>query len=391
MKRLTALLLTAVMLLSLAACGQTSGSDGTQKEDGATVSKDSICSVWVKINPEFELYLDENATIAALVCLNKDAEKAFKGIDVTGAEFEKGFRMLLDAVYEKGFVSDGEMQITWGVSRLTDEAFDDAVIVDGFARATESFSNENNLGLSASMKAMDADRPEKEEEAPQDEPTPPPVEEENPFGPDVEILERDADGHITKTREFDSAGSEVLNTYDTEGRIVAVTTTRTDGSVMEMKRTYRSDGTMKTEEINDYAHNIHELWTYSEDGKSRTADAGTYTKTETFHENGLLASYACQAKSGYDLGDRTYEKYTYDENGQTLTHYIIRTNGAHIKSTYHSENAFTLVVEVNGVVDHTEYWVGNDHIGGIDSGGNPYGITHAEYTGSGSGGTVGVG
>ena len=390
MKKLIALLLAVMMVLSLVACGQTSGS-GAQKEQDFTVPEGSVCAVWVQINPEFELYINESGNITAMNCLNKDAEKAFKGIDVTGADFERGFRLLLDAVYEKGFVSNGEMQITWGVSRLTDEVFDDAVIVDGFARVTESFSNENNLGLSASMKAMNTDRPEAEEKEPQDEPTPPPVEEENPFGPDVEILERDADGHITKTREVDSAGSEVLTTYGTEGRIVAVTTTSADGSVMEMKRTYRSDGTMKTEEINDYAHNIHELWTYSEDGKSRTADAGTYTKTETFHENGLLASYACQAKPGYDLGDRTYEKYTYDENGQTLTHHIIRTNGAHITSTYHSENAFTMVVEVNGKVDHTEYWVGNDHIGGIDSNGNPYGITHAEYSGSGSGGTVGVG
>lgn len=390
MKKLIALLLAVVMMLSLMACGQTSGS-GAQKEQDFTVPEDSVCSVWVKINPEFELYINENATITALVCLNKDAEKAFKGIDVTGADFERGFRLLLDAVYEKGFVSNGEMQITWGVSRLTDAVFDDAVIVDGFARATESFSNENNLGLSASMKAMDADKPKVEKEESQNEPTPPPIEEENPFGPDVEILERDADGHITKTREVDSAGSEVITTYDAEGRMLAITTIRADGSVVEVKRTYCSDGTMNTEEINDYASDIYELWTYSEDGKSRTADAGTYTKTETFHENGLLASYACQAKPGYDLGDRTYEEYTYDENGQTLTHHIIRTNGAHIKSTYHSENAFTMVVEVNGVVDHTEYWVGNDHIGGIDSNGNPYGITHAEYSGSGSGGTVGVG
>ena len=391
MKKVMALLLAAVMLLSLVACGQTSGSGGAQTGDSFTAPEGSVCSVWVQINPEFELYINENAIITALVCLNKDAEKAFKGVDVTGTEFERGFRLLLDAVYENGFVSGGEVQITWGVSRLTNVAFDDAVIVDGFARATESFSNENNLGLSASMKAMDADRPEAEEEEQQEEPTPPLIEEENPFGPDVEILERDADGNIILTREYDSAGSEIITTYDAEGRVVSVTSTRADGSVVEMKRTYYSGGTIKTEEINDDAHDIYELWTYSEDGKSRTADAGTYTKTETFHENGRLASYACQAKPGYDLGDRTYEEYTYDENGQTLTHYIIRTNGAHITSTYHSENAFTMVVEVNGKVDHTEYWVGNDHIGGIDSNGDPYGITHEEYTGSGSGGTVGVG
>ena len=122
------------------------------------------------------------------------------------------------------------------------------------------------------------------------------------------------------------------------------------------------------------------------------AEADTYTVTETYHDNGACASVVRQAKPGYDLGDRTYEKCTYDESGQTLTHFIIRTNGAHITSTYHSEHAFTMVVEVNGKVDHTEYWVGNDHIGGIDSNGNPYGITHAEYTGTpNTGGTIGVG
>ena len=40
---------------------------------------------------------------------------------------------------------------------------------------------------------------------------------------------------------------------------------------------------------------------------------------------------------------------------------------------------------------HTEYWIGNTMIGGIDSDGNVWGDTFATYSGPINGGTVGVG
>ncbi len=396
MKRIVALLMAVMMLLGLMACGNEtlSGNNGDrQGEETVLVPPNSICSVWMKINPEFLLYLDENNSIVGMSCLNKDAEKAFEGVDVANVDFENGLRILLDAVYDAGYVQRNEMAIVWGIERLSEEEFDDSVIVNGFAAATEAFANDRNLGLSASMRAVEQidETIGKEETDNEEEPLPPP-EEENPFGPDVEILERDGEGHIILTREYDSSGSEVVNGYDSEGRYVSSVVTRVDGSVVRYTYSYYSNGNVKTIEIDDAAAGIYEYWNCSEDGTTRTCEAERYTITETYHPNGQCASVARQAKPGYDLGDRTYEKYTYDENGQTLTHHIIRTNGWHITGTYHSEDAFTLVIEVNGVVDHTEYWVGNDHIGGIDSNGNPYGITHSQYTGNGgSGGTIGVG
>ena len=152
---------------------------------------------------------------------------------------------------------------------------------------------------------------------------------------------------------------------------------------MTEKYTYYASGGVKTLQIDDELVYIHQLWTYTEDGSSRSRETDQAVWTETFHANGKVAAMKCKTKAGQKIDDWTYDEYTYDDSGRTLTHYRIRTNGLHMSSTYHSEKAFTMVTTKDGVVIGTEYWVGNDHIGGIDSNGNPYGQTHDTYQGNG--------
>lgn len=160
MKKIAALLLAVVMLLGLAACGNEtlSGNNGDRKgEEMVPIPPSSICSVWIKINPEFLLYLDENNSIAGMSCLNEDAEKAFEGVDVTNVDFENGLHILLDAVYDAGYISGNELVIQWDISAASAVEFDKSDILEVFSGVTEAFADEKELDPSVSMETAEDD------------------------------------------------------------------------------------------------------------------------------------------------------------------------------------------------------------------------------------------
>lgn len=78
MKKWLALLLAAVMCLALAVC----------------------CVVTVSVNPEFNLELDKNGVVLALVCLNEDALNALETVDVIGLGADEAVSQTLEAIYQ---------------------------------------------------------------------------------------------------------------------------------------------------------------------------------------------------------------------------------------------------------------------------------------------------
>lgn len=128
MKKLLALLLAAVMCLSLVACGGAeTGENVPQTEE--TVSQpetdpspdadasanaptenlpveeetpnDEVCCVLaVSINPEFNLHLNKNGLVLALECLNEDAQNALARADIVGMTVEDAMAALLEEIYQ---------------------------------------------------------------------------------------------------------------------------------------------------------------------------------------------------------------------------------------------------------------------------------------------------
>lgn len=159
MKKLTALLLAMMMTLSLVACGsEVPMSSNGASPDGEKnpAPTNSVCSVWVKTNPEFLLYLDENGSIVELTSLNEDAKTAFEGVDVVNADFETGLRILLDTAYDAGYINGNELAIQWNISSSSAE-FDEGVILEGFSNVTEAFAKEKNLDYSVGMEDRKSD------------------------------------------------------------------------------------------------------------------------------------------------------------------------------------------------------------------------------------------
>lgn len=109
MKRILALLLCLVLALSFCACGK-ADKTSSEKAPSASESTDFVkpegyaSVVVMKINPQFELYLDENNDVLAVHALNDDAKSFEKEIDLTEKGFDKVIAKILAKANEKGFV-----------------------------------------------------------------------------------------------------------------------------------------------------------------------------------------------------------------------------------------------------------------------------------------------
>lgn len=61
--------------------------------------------IHVKINPEFNLYLDSEGCIVYVEYLNKDAADLFETVDLTGQKLADGMETIVDAAEEKGYLT----------------------------------------------------------------------------------------------------------------------------------------------------------------------------------------------------------------------------------------------------------------------------------------------
>ncbi len=77
--------------------------------------------VFVRINPEFRLYLDEEMCIMDVECLNADAESVCAEISLDGLPFADGIEEIFEESYQQGFLGNNEeAEIT--VERIVDES-----------------------------------------------------------------------------------------------------------------------------------------------------------------------------------------------------------------------------------------------------------------------------
>lgn len=70
--------------------------------------------IHVKINPEFNLYLDSEGCIVYVEYLNKDAADLFETVDLTGQKLADGMETIVGAAEEKGYLT-GQNEVTTDV------------------------------------------------------------------------------------------------------------------------------------------------------------------------------------------------------------------------------------------------------------------------------------
>ena len=199
MRKFIAFILTAIMCVSFVACGT------QEKPEASGEKQDSVCSVQIKINPQFELHLNAECIITQIDYLNDDAQQAFSNINVLSLPFDEGVLKLLDALYTQGYAKNNSLQITWAMQVADDAEFDPGVVVNDFTKIVDTFSTSKNLSISASMADFNDASFQEEQQGN--------IAPEDAWASQDNItVERDSNGNITGYVETDSSGSKF--TYD---------------------------------------------------------------------------------------------------------------------------------------------------------------------------------
>lgn len=124
MKKLTALLLSLFLIFSLSACA------GTQEPAEPELSQEEpekpayAVKYHVKINPELDVYADENLNVLWVEAVNADAEALLANVRLEGLPVSEAFSVITEEAKAEGFLTEEKgntVQIT--VDELVETAF----------------------------------------------------------------------------------------------------------------------------------------------------------------------------------------------------------------------------------------------------------------------------
>lgn len=65
-----------------------------------------VAVIYVKINPEFNIYLDQDENVVALECLNADAKDAYGKKSFAGKTLDETLQTAVSIAAEKGYMYD---------------------------------------------------------------------------------------------------------------------------------------------------------------------------------------------------------------------------------------------------------------------------------------------
>ena len=95
---------------------ETTEAFSTEKAGGVGMPDDLVYAavIHVKINPEFNLYLDSEGCIVYVEYLNEDAADLFETVDLTEQKLADGMETIVGAAEEKGYLT-GQNEVTTDV------------------------------------------------------------------------------------------------------------------------------------------------------------------------------------------------------------------------------------------------------------------------------------
>lgn len=159
MKKLFVLLIAVCLLLTLCACGKTaedaptqpskpSASTGYQEE--FVKPSDYAVVLSMKINPRFNLYLNENNHVLSVQAANQDAETVKQHLETTSSDLETVVSGILNASKESGFISS-HATVTYEIAEVSSAEVDADAVLNHAIAVTESAAE--TLGLTVAVNA----------------------------------------------------------------------------------------------------------------------------------------------------------------------------------------------------------------------------------------------
>ena len=115
---------------------ETAEAFSTEKAGGVGIPDGLVYAVviHVKINPEFNLYVDAEECIVYVEYLNEDAADLFETVDLTGQKLADGMETIVGAAEEKGYLT-GQNEVTTDVVWVQEKLSANSVAVRMESRA----------------------------------------------------------------------------------------------------------------------------------------------------------------------------------------------------------------------------------------------------------------
>lgn len=345
MKKLLALLLVAVMCLSLVACGgetlntsetpNSNDNSSTQQEtvqgiqtDNSTNERTAAIVVHIAINPELKIHVDDEGNVIEVECLNDDAKAVNNKVSVIGKNCKDAIMLLLNEMLVQGFLENNakiDVMVLFAEEMADQMHFWMEAVENGVTEvlAENNISAElvfdNRIIESQTQEGGGTNEQTSSMNTEDDASETLPVETDA----DGNTIHREESGRISildkdgKVLQINDPDGIIVNfNYDGTGNLASEEIIEPNGLITV--RMYDSNGRFVTEEVTDPNGNVV-IWKY---------DEGVII-SYSYHNNGSIASEIEQHNS---TGDR-YERYYY-ENGTISREYLLFADSTYSDTFY---------------------------------------------------------
>ncbi len=149
MKKISSLLLALILALGLGACKKTNTSSDNSEPTNSSgfVKPDGYVAVLnIKINPEFNLYIDINNKVLGMETVNDDATSFSHEIDANGKTAESVIQEIVIKSNQKGFLTNkGEISVS--VTETVDETFNSQDLLVSIKGAINTAASSLNITI----------------------------------------------------------------------------------------------------------------------------------------------------------------------------------------------------------------------------------------------------
>ncbi len=147
MKKILALLMAITLLFTLSACTVGKPKDSSEPASAKDYEKPEgyVTALFIKINPEFTLYLDENNKVLDIDFMNDDARSLKDSIVFEGKDYKSVIKSIIFEANEAGFIKENAKI---KLEALEATATDTADILDAAKSAVGEIATELKITLS---------------------------------------------------------------------------------------------------------------------------------------------------------------------------------------------------------------------------------------------------
>lgn len=156
MKKLAAFLLATLLVFSLFSCGKKENSNipdvssQTAVTEGFKAPDSYAAIIKIKINPEFNLYIDVNGKVLALEAVNSDAQSIMDDITYEGQGFEAAIKSIIAAANKGGFAKD-KANVSFELTEAQNTSTNSTDVLNKASDAVKSAAGELKINLTVSI------------------------------------------------------------------------------------------------------------------------------------------------------------------------------------------------------------------------------------------------